>query len=211
MLAAGKLRMRGARGIKFIGAGTVKSATAVSSVNVPTPAGAKDGDFLLMIGKGESANFYTPASFTYRVSSSDNSTFGYCLFHKMASGEPGSRGLSSYSAQKQAVALYAFRRADYHAYSLKGGNWVSSVVLPGVTAAKGLLLAVIFVWGGSPTADVTSWPAGFSKLHEYPNTDGSGKIFLFAKKVAAGATGDQTFNMSATSQCGGFLISIKKA
>ncbi len=213
MFGPGKLMMGGGKRILFVGGGKVKSTIPSASVNVPTPAGTLDGDLLIMVGSGSQHGFNTPATYTYRYSATDHSTYGMGLFNKTASGEPGTRSLGSPLAQAQSAAIFAFRNAAWSAFGATLPSAGGSITLNSITAAAGWLLAIILVpVGFPPTATTVTAPAaGFSKIDEYFNTDAGGSILIFAKEVPAGATGSQTFTTTpGGAACDGFLISIQK-
>jgi hypothetical protein len=213
-------RLSGAKsqdGIAFISSSSGNSANTVSSLSIPKPSGAQDGDLLIAVVRGGGntvTSTITPGQSGWAAIVSDTSSGfpnPWYVFSRNASSDP-----SDYSFTRSATngtfdgVICLFRGGSNAVNNVGSFNNTSgtSLTAPSITpSANGLFIAA-YLWNGTP---ILNTPPSLTALNTDLNNDGAaGTTVVYSGQAVSGvATGNQVLTISASENWAAVQISLE--
>lgn len=178
-----------------------------TSLSLNEPSDVQTGDMLLAVmgATGDTVTWTQPSGYTEHLD--QNARPSLCV----ASERPGS-GSDTWSCTGSPTNIaglhICLRLAQFDTIgSVATITADGDLTIPGVTAAGGLLLAVVIL-DGDASATVST-PSGWTSIYN-ANSLGQ-RLAVFTKNVPVGATGDVVSTISGltTGTAGGVLVAVK--
>jgi hypothetical protein len=206
MFAAHALARIGKSGPMFVGAsGTSWATSGALSISATSPSGLPlAGDLRLVLACIVGTGNWTPASgWTEDLDTAFYPFSGFAAHKTLVSGDGSASFSHTSSTLRKNAMVAAFRNAAFGTVGAVGQVTGINLSVPGITAAKGLLV-LFHGYSHASTLAVTP-PPGFVDTGAT-----AGQSSLFIAPCSAGATGDLAVSLPSTPDNGqmGFLINI---